>query len=306
MDDRTEILISATSEIGATYDRACKTLMLNKEILAPILKNVVPEFKDCTIAEVIDCIDATSITSDPVDDISVLAERSEMSSLSDKLVVFDAHFRTRNPILSTETITIFLHIDMEVQNNYKPSNPSYPVIKRGIYYAARELGSQLGILTENTDYSKLEKVYSIWICNDNIPKPLQNTVTEYAITKKDIIGSCNEPEKDYDLMQVILIRRGNDDGIEAIFDYLTGVFTSNLEKIKKYVDIDNNEKIREEVIKMSGLGQSIAAKSMQQGIKSFIELCKEFGQTVSETVARVIDKFGTTPEEADELVKKYW
>ena len=79
--------------------------------------------------------------------------------------------------------------------------------KNYIYLATRELGSQLGILTETTDYSRIEKVYSIWICNENIPPKLRNTVTEYVLTKKDVIGVSDEPERDYDLMEVILIRR---------------------------------------------------------------------------------------------------
>ena len=233
-----------------------------------------------------------------------------MSSISEKLVTFDAHFRVKNPKLSDESMTVFLHVDMEVQNDYKPSNPSYPVIKRGIYYAARELGSQLGILTETTDYSRIEKVYSIWICNENIPPKLRNTVSEYVLTKKDVIGVSDEPERDYDLMEVILIRRGNDEGSEAIFDYLTGVFTGNLDKIKNYVDTDRNENLREEVKIMSGLGNSIAVKAqqqgMEQGIQAFVELCKEVGKTIAETVAKVAEKFSLSQEAADEAVKKYW
>ena len=139
--------------------------------------------------------------------------------------------------------------------------------KNCIYLAARELGSQLGILTETTDYSRIEKVYSIWICNENIPPKLRNTVSEYVLTKKDVIGVSDEPERDYDLMEVILIRRENDEGSEAIFDYLTGVFTGNLDKIKNYVDTDRNENLREEVKVMSGLGNSIAEKAQQQGIQ---------------------------------------
>ena len=52
---------------------------------------------------------------------------------------------------------VHIHIDFEVQNNYRPSDPPYPVIKRGIYYGAREISSQLGILTEQTDYGKIER-----------------------------------------------------------------------------------------------------------------------------------------------------
>ena len=38
----------------------------------------------------------------------------------------------------------------------------------------------------------------------NIPLKLQNTVSEYVLTKKDVIGVSDEPERDYDLMEVIL------------------------------------------------------------------------------------------------------
>lgn len=90
---------------------------------------------------------------------------------------------------------------MEFQNDY---HPGYPVIKRGIYYGAREISEQLGILTKTTDYSDIEKVYSIWICSEEkMPKKLQNTMTQYYIKKEDVIGYTEEPKEDYDLMEVI-------------------------------------------------------------------------------------------------------
>lgn len=78
-------------------------------------------------------------------------------------------------------------------------------------------------MTELTNYADIQKVYSIWICNENIPKKLQNTVTMHSIKKSDVIGETDEPEEDYDLINVIIIRRGKDDS-EPIFDYLSGVF----------------------------------------------------------------------------------
>ena len=207
MEPETEIELQAAETLGAKYDEACKMLFLNKEILAPVLKQVVPEYKDCTVDEIIDCIDEASIKDDPVDDVSVMADAlpTEMTSVSEKLIRYDARFRAVNPRLTTQSIRFYLHIDIEVQNDYAPSNPRYPIVKRGIYYAAREISSQLGVLTEKTNYADLQKVYSIWICNENIPKELQNTVTSYTLTKQDVIGTTDEPAKDYDLMQVILI-----------------------------------------------------------------------------------------------------
>ena len=56
------------------------------------------------------------------------------------------------------------------------------------------LQAQLSTITQTTDYSKLEKCYSIWICAEDVPKKLQNTLTEYSFSKKDIIGVADEPE----------------------------------------------------------------------------------------------------------------
>ena len=48
---------------------------------------------------------------------------------------FDILFKIINPKLSTEKIRVNLHIDMEAQKSYRPSNPSYPILKRAVYYA---------------------------------------------------------------------------------------------------------------------------------------------------------------------------
>ena len=133
-----------------------------------------------------------------------------MSSLVEKLARFDIRFKIINPKLSTEKIRVNLHIDMEAQKSYRPSNPSYPILKRAAYYVARDLSSQLSTITQNADYSKLEKCYSIWICAEDVPKKLQNTLTEYSFSKKDIIGMAEESEEDYDLLTVIMIRQGKE------------------------------------------------------------------------------------------------
>jgi len=59
----------------------------------------------------------------------------------EKLVRFDIRFKIINPKLSTEKIRVNLHIDMEAQKSYRPSNPSYPILKRAVYYVARDLSS---------------------------------------------------------------------------------------------------------------------------------------------------------------------
>lgn len=42
-------------------------------------------------------------------------------------------------------------------------------------------------------------------------------------SKKDIIGVVDEPEEDYDLLTVIIIRLGKETEEKGIFDYLKGL-----------------------------------------------------------------------------------
>ena len=102
---------------------------------------------------------------------------SEQSSATEKLVTFDLRFKVKNPALSVGKILVMLHIDLEFQNKYRPTlsdGRSYPLIKRAIYYAAREISSQLGRITDQKNYTDIEKVVSIWIVNEEVPKELRN------------------------------------------------------------------------------------------------------------------------------------
>lgn len=273
MRDETKLDVYTSGITGAEYDAGMKHLMSNKEIIIPILQMTVPEFKTCSQEEILQCLDISSITKDDfVSDIPKIEknlrltrEDSELSSLTEKLVRFDIRFRIKNPRLSTEEIRVNLHIDMEAQKSYRPSNPSYPVLKRAAYYAARDLSSQLSSITETTDYSKLEKCYSIWICAEDIPKKLQNTLTEYSLSKKDIIGVADEPDEDYDLLTVIVIRQGEKTEEKGIFDYLNGIFTCDINRIDKYSHIKWSEPFQREVSKVTGFGDMIYERGMRAG-----------------------------------------
>ena len=63
MKEQTKILIAATKD-QAEYDNACKNLFKNKEILAPVLKYAIGEYKDFTVEEIIGFIDGVSISID--------------------------------------------------------------------------------------------------------------------------------------------------------------------------------------------------------------------------------------------------
>ncbi len=288
--------VYASNVTGAEYDAGMKNLMSNKEIIVPILQMAVPEFRDCSQEEIVQCLDLSSITKDDfVSDIpdinsnsKISRDDSELSSLLEKLVRFDLRFRVKNPKLSSRTLCVNLHIDFEAQLTYRPKSPSYPVLKRAVYYVARDLSSQLSAVTNTTDYSKLEKCYSIWICTEDIPKKLQNTMTEYSFTQKDIIGTAKEPSSHYDLMSVIIIRRGREPDEKGIFDYLAGLFSCDIKRIGEYSHIKWSEPFEKEVSDMTGFGDALYQKGKQTG--------KMEGQILGALMC------GKTPEQVAEML----
>lgn len=305
MKDVTKEDIYVSSITGA-YDAAMKKLLSNKEILVPLLQMTIPEYEGCTQEEILSCLDIDSITgedfvSDIPDDLRLHKEESELSSMTEKLIRFDIRFRARNPKLSTEKMKVSLHIDLEAQKSYRPQNPFYPVIKRAIYYVARDLSSQLGSVTGTTDYSRLEKCYSIWICTEDVPKALQNTMTEYALRKNDILGKTAEPEKDYDLMTVILIRQGEtQDMQEGIFDYLGSLMRGDIKRAEKYTKIQWSETMKGDVKTMTGFGEAI----YQRGIRCGEEIGLRHGELIgkSKLIQKALQN-GKTKEQIAEFLE---
>ena len=195
----------------AGLDAASKKVLAHKEVLAIILKDSVEEYADYSVEAVMEFIEQDSITRKEVSpgrtNTIVSGDNAEFVELNEKTSYFDVYFTARNPRNSTGRISVNLHIDIEPQCDYEPG---YPIEKRGVYYLARSLGSQLSLVTETTDYNLLEKCYSIWICRDNIPKEEKMSISFYKLMNYRNIGKCNPNEENYDLLQLVSIRLGEE------------------------------------------------------------------------------------------------
>ena len=165
---------------------------------------------------------------------------------------------------------------------------------------ARDLSSQLSTITQTTGYSKLEKCYSIWICAEDVPKKLQNTLTEYSFSKKDIIGVADEPEEDYDLLTVIIIRLGKETEEKGIFDYLKGLFTGDIKRIQRYSHIEWSEPFQEEASKMTGFGDMIYERGIQQGMQQGMQQGIQQGRHEGMILGALMS--GKTPEEVSKML----
>ncbi|MEZ3434422.1 MAG: hypothetical protein K1W34_07340 [Lachnospiraceae bacterium] len=259
-------------------DAQSRLILHSKEVLAIILKETTAEYKDYSKEEIMEFIEADSVTS--LKEVSpgrtnttVKGDSAEFVMLNEKVSFFDLLFRAKNPGLSTEDVQIDLHIDVEPQKTYKPG---YPIEKRGMYYLARSLSSQLSLVTNNTDYGRLEKCLSIWICRDDVPQDMRYSISTYEVvnTKNTCVSTVEK--ENYDLMTLIVIKLGNevyngekgDEGYELLrfLNILMYPHKNDfMDTVKEYIDFSNNEELWKENDGMIGFGQTILEEGIRRG-----------------------------------------
>ena len=277
-------------------DAQSKLILHSKEVLAIILKETVAEYKDYSKEEIMEFIEADSITgskevSPGRTNTTVKGDSAEFAMLNEKVSFFDLLFRAKNPELSTEDMQIDLHIDVESQKTYKPG---YPIEKRGMYYLARSLSSQLTLVTNNMDYSGLEKCLSIWICRDDVPQGMRYSISTYEVVNTKNTCASSVGKENYDLMTLIVIKLGNevyngeegDEGYELLRFLSVLMYPhkdSFMDTMKEYIDFSNNQELRKEGDGMIGFGHTI----WEEGIRIGEE---RSAQTIAEKDAVIAEK----------------
>ena len=265
-------------------DAQSKTLLHSKEVLAVILQGVVSEYQGYSRQEIMEFIEADSIVdgkevSPGRTNSRIQGDAAEFVQLNEKTSQFDVAFRAKNPLLSTEDMLVSLHVDVEPQKSYRPG---YPIEKRGIYYLARSLSSQLSLITESTDYDQLEKCYSIWICRDDIPKDEHYGISFYEVVNTKNVGISTVEKENYDLMTLVIIKLGDkmyngakgDEGFELLHFLNTIMYPHRedfIEELSDYIDFSENEELWKEEPRMFSLSQCIYEDGLEEGREEGIE-----------------------------------
>ena len=195
---------------------------------------------------------------------------NEDISQNEGTVYYDVRFNAIAP--STEEHgNIRLIINAEAQNRFKPK---YPLTKRAVYYGSRLISAQNGTVFTKSDYQKLRKVYSIWICV-NPAKKFRNTITRYSIKPETIIGNAVEAPENYDLINIVMVCLGkmeewNDNNLIKFLGVLFQNELSAREKkdiLERDFNIPMTETFESEVDDMCNLSQGVAEEAMQKGLQ---------------------------------------
>ena len=106
------------------------------------------------------------------------------------------------------------------------------------------MSAQLDKIGENgKGYGHLEKVYSIWICLDNIPRKLENTISYYKMQNYKNEGIKDKEFRidswESDLLEIIIVRLGGEGQEEkGLLDLLYGLFSGNQKKVLSYWEFE--------------------------------------------------------------------
>ncbi len=306
------------TEDMAGLDVQSKSLLHNREVLAVILGEVVTEYKGYSRKEIMDFIDPDSITNNKEvssgrTNTMIPGDRTEYTQLNEKTSNFDLAFRAKNPVLSSNDVLVSIHVNLESQKTYRPG---YPIEKRGIYYLARSLSSQLSLVTEETDYGQLEKCYSIWICRDDIPKKAQNSISVYEVTNTKDTSNCKITKEFYDLMTLVIIKLGDKvyngsrgDEEYELLRFLNAIMYPHesdfLDTVSEYIDFSSNEALWKEVTHVTGLGECVFRDGLEEGIRAMILENLEEKVPVDRILVKLQKYFNLTLENAELYYRRF-
>ena len=263
----------------ARYDAAAKKILQDKQVVAWILKGCVREYVDCSFQDIQKYLDAASFSAGVVLDSdetipSLLGLQNEDALLYEGKVLFDSLAFLRTPITGGN---IGIILDVEAQNIQREQS-KYPIITRGIYYCGRLISFQKNVFFKDSEYGKLNKVYSIWICTEPA-KDKRRSIVEYTLGENVIYGNARADEKMYDLIVLTMIYLGigeqqkdqqgmiefntveNRNDMEKLLDVFELLFTSRLsaevriEKLEKQYGFQMTEEIQEGVTEMCNLSE---------------------------------------------------
>ena len=258
---------------NARYDAACRQLLSERIILAWIMKSCLEEYQNCDVKEIAErYIEGTpqvgevAVMPGETNAAKVRGISNEDTVLGEGRVTYDIRFVALAP--GTDEL-IQLIINVEVQGKF---NTGYPMIKRAIFHCSRMISAQYGTEFIHSEYQKIKKVYSIFVCMTP-PQKRQNSITRYRLTEENLVGNVKEAVKNYDLLSVVILCLGgaddeNYDGVLKLLDVLLSSEVGASERrriLRDDFDIPMTETLEAEVQAMCNLSQGVEEKGRIKG-----------------------------------------
>ena len=255
------------------YDALCKKILSEKGILANIMTACVPEYRSLSVADIVNrYIEGIPEIGVPILETplatQISGDSTEFSSEEEGRTTYDVCFSALAPA-PTPKEPIQLLLNLEAQND---SYPGYPLLKRASFHCGRMISSQYGKVFVKSDYGKLRKVYSIWVC----PFPRKGeeyTINLYRTQEEHILGNHEAKREHYDNFGIIVICLGNKKASElaGLMRLLTVLFRDTLPAeevntiLRDEYSIELTPDIEKGVAEVCNLSAGLVAQGERQG-----------------------------------------
>lgn len=260
-----------TADDKSSYDENSVNLLSNIYVLANIVQGTLHECKDMSIEDIV-----TSIEGKPEVKLvnvhpgehqeKIIGDCNEDKVPGEGKTTFDIRFHINIP---GQEQSIKILINVEAQRKY---NPGYDLVTRGIYYGARMISAQRNTEFMDSDYDKIKKVYSLWVCMQ-APNYAKNTITEYKIQQEKVYGNFQGDAR-YDILNVTFICLGDfkDENTPRVLSMLSVLLSDRIKAEEKIKSLEQNFKIpmtrtlRKEIERMCNLSDAIEDRGIEKGI----------------------------------------
>jgi len=317
--DDSDIIINEKEleDIDYTYDMVFKKLFANVVFLAPVLKNIVPEYKHLELED----IESLVTTNSDVKVNPQVYNSEDFGKGEETTTHYDVLASCSLP--DGETVCVGFYFDLEMQ---RESEPGYPVIKRGIYYCSRLVSRQIERLGKES-YNQLKPVYSVWIMINNIPEGLENSIYTARLSgcsnKKDLdVANLN---RELNLINLYLIYLSEnfkpEEDQDDLVMYLQSVFAGQAGNKDCNPYYEYSSKIKKEAEEVMSIRESFEARGMARGMARGEVIGRAEGEIIGRIAILAENKYPDvkiinylmtlennplTQEEAERFLKEYY
>ncbi|MBO5519002.1 MAG: hypothetical protein J5945_02495 [Candidatus Methanomethylophilus sp.] len=280
-----------TTEVDVKRDQAFKSIIKDRDILAALLKGVVPEFKNLDKEEIIECLPLE------VDGRTVVGRNVESPSVYNGPIFLDSVFDVKSPVKGD----LSLIVAIEAQGRSMAESDLY---NREQYYSCRLVSDQ-GMLykTKKELYANLKKTVVIWVMLASSGKDKNTIVRDYRSRESSYAPGVVKPSP-LNKTEIYEIHVGEylDSVTEPILRILNTLFSSKLQGedkadvLLRNYDIDVSDTIIEEADLMGALAEEmemVREEGREEGSERKLSELVEF---YVEYVAKKMSETGKTAE----------
>lgn len=289
-------------------DAGCKALLGCTAVAAFIVKNCIPEFHDMSLEEIQEYIiykkaksqmtpeELAEIQAENTSPVEIgchivddfpdkLNEKNvESKSTNEGTIYYDVLFDIGMPDGKSPPSRVI--VDIEAQNEFKPG---YAILKRGSFYCGRMISAQKETVFRNSDYNKLQKVYSIWLCIAP-DEDVRGVCNAYNMSEICLAKEHHFPKEQYDNFCIILACLQDKQSANNMVRFFSSVFDNEM-PVEEKLDLAREcglqvtADVKEGINQMCNYSDYVEQKGIEKGriealSESVVKLVREGNYSV--------------------------